>query len=161
LQSTNPGSQSDLISSLLTFPQFPVKTTTTGCILFCLSICLSVCLPPLGVSLSLSLIGLWQWVAMDSLKFHPGPPCPTFLRPVGGPPPKRPYACFLGGLPAVFYRFGHPTPYACTFLIQRCYQFPNTICCGRPCRRCCCYFRCCCRCCGSVGGGCCWEGHPR
>jgi hypothetical protein len=25
-------------------------------------------------------------VAMDSLKFHPGPPCPTLLRPAGGPP---------------------------------------------------------------------------
>jgi hypothetical protein len=34
---------------------------------------------------------------MDSLKFQPVPPLPTLLRPVGGP---------------VFYRFGHPTPYA-------------------------------------------------
>jgi hypothetical protein len=36
-----------------------------------------------------------QAVAMDSLKFHPGPPCPTFLR-----------------LVAVFCPFGHATPYA-------------------------------------------------
>jgi hypothetical protein len=30
-------------------------------------------------------IGIWQGVAMDSQKFHPGPPCPTLLRPAGGP----------------------------------------------------------------------------
>jgi hypothetical protein len=29
-------------------------------------------------------MGVWQGVAMDSLKFHPGPPCPTLLRPAGG-----------------------------------------------------------------------------
>jgi hypothetical protein len=28
-------------------------------------------------------------VATDSLKFHPGPPCPTLLHPVGGPALKR------------------------------------------------------------------------
>jgi hypothetical protein len=32
-----------------------------------------------------------EGVSTDSLKFHPGPPCPTLLRPAGGPPPKRPY----------------------------------------------------------------------
>jgi hypothetical protein len=26
-------------------------------------------------------MGVWQGVAMDSLKFHPGPPCPTLLLP--------------------------------------------------------------------------------
>jgi hypothetical protein len=26
-------------------------------------------------------MGVWQGVAMDSLKFHPGPPYPTLLRP--------------------------------------------------------------------------------
>jgi hypothetical protein len=36
---------------------------------------------------------------MYSLKFHPGPPFPTLLRPAGGPPPKRPYSYFSGGLP--------------------------------------------------------------
>jgi hypothetical protein len=36
---------------------------------------------------------------MASLKFHPGPPCPTLLRPAGGPPLKRPYGRFWGGPP--------------------------------------------------------------
>jgi hypothetical protein len=45
-------------------------------------------------------IGLWQGVAMESLKFHPGPLSLTLLRPTGGQPA------------AVFYPFGHPTPYA-------------------------------------------------
>jgi hypothetical protein len=35
----------------------------------------------------------------DFLKFHPGLPCPTLLRPVGGRPA------------AVFNPFGHPMPY--------------------------------------------------
>jgi hypothetical protein len=39
-------------------------------------------------------------VAMDSLKFHPGPPCPTILRPAGKPPLKRPYGCFRDDPPA-------------------------------------------------------------
>jgi hypothetical protein len=30
-------------------------------------------------------IAVWQGVAMDSLKFDPGLPCPTLLCPVGGP----------------------------------------------------------------------------
>jgi hypothetical protein len=46
-------------------------------------------------------MGVWQGVAMDSLKFHPGPPCPTLLRPAGGPPLKRPHVCFRGGSPTV------------------------------------------------------------
>jgi hypothetical protein len=37
---------------------------------------------------------------MDSLKFHPGPQCPTLLRPAGGPPLKHPYNRFWGGSPA-------------------------------------------------------------
>jgi hypothetical protein len=45
-------------------------------------------------------IDVWQWVAMDSLEFHPGPPCPTLLRPAGGPPMKRPYVHFWGGPPS-------------------------------------------------------------
>jgi hypothetical protein len=59
-------------------------------------------------------IGVWQGVAMDSLKFLPGQPCLTLLTPVGGPP--------INGLTAVsgvarpqngrpaafFYPFGHP-----------------------------------------------------
>jgi hypothetical protein len=40
---------------------------------------------------------------MDSVKFHPGPPCPTFSG----------VACQQGGrLAAVYYPLGHPTPYA-------------------------------------------------
>jgi hypothetical protein len=38
---------------------------------------------------------VWQGVAMDSPMFYPGPPCNTLLRPA-----------------ALFYPFGHPTPYA-------------------------------------------------
>jgi hypothetical protein len=41
-------------------------------------------------------IGLWQGVAMDSLKFHLGLLCPTLLHPAGGPPLKRPYSRFGG-----------------------------------------------------------------
>jgi hypothetical protein len=36
-------------------------------------------------------MGVWQGVAMDSLKFHPRPPYATLLRPAGGPSLKRPY----------------------------------------------------------------------
>jgi hypothetical protein len=39
-------------------------------------------------------------LTMDSLKFHPGPPCPTLLRPPGGPPLRRPCFGFRGGPPA-------------------------------------------------------------
>jgi hypothetical protein len=41
--------------------------------------------------------GVWEGVVMDSRKFHPGLPCPTNLRPAGGPPLKRPYGPFRGG----------------------------------------------------------------
>jgi len=58
-------------------------------------------------------MGVWQGVAMGSLKFYPGLPRPTLLCPEGGPPPKRPYGRFMGGPPAaLFYSFGHRTPYA-------------------------------------------------
>jgi hypothetical protein len=50
---------------------------------------------------------------MDFLKFHPGLLCPTLLCPSGGPTLKWPFGCFKGDPPAaVFYPFGHPTPYA-------------------------------------------------
>jgi hypothetical protein len=45
-------------------------------------------------------ICVWQGVAMDSLKFHLGPPCPTLLWPAGGPPLKQPYGHFRGSPPA-------------------------------------------------------------
>jgi hypothetical protein len=38
---------------------------------------------------------VWQGWAMDSLKFHPRPPCPTFLRSADGPPLKQPYVSGL------------------------------------------------------------------
>jgi hypothetical protein len=34
-------------------------------------------------------MGVWQGVSMDSLKYHSSSPCPTLLRPAGGPPLKR------------------------------------------------------------------------
>jgi hypothetical protein len=41
-------------------------------------------------------------VSTDSLEFNAGPPCPTLIRPAGGPPPKRPFwgwpARRVGGL---------------------------------------------------------------
>jgi hypothetical protein len=64
------------------------------------------------------IMDVWQGVAMDSLKFHPGPLCPTLLCPLGRSPLKWPYSRFgvarpQGGRRAVvFYSFGHPTPYA-------------------------------------------------
>jgi hypothetical protein len=54
---------------------------------------------------------------MDSLKFHPGPPCLTLLNPAGGPVSRvaRPQ----GRHPAVvFYLFGHPTPYAYGLIVD-------------------------------------------
>jgi hypothetical protein len=59
-------------------------------------------------------MGVWQGV--DSVMFHPSPPCPTLLilNPEGGEPLKRSKGRFRGGLPtgrvAVFDPFGHPTP---------------------------------------------------
>jgi hypothetical protein len=48
--------------------------------------------------------------AMNSLKFHLGPHCPTLLHHVRDPPLKRPYRRFRGGLPARQAACGHPTP---------------------------------------------------
>jgi hypothetical protein len=59
-------------------------------------------------------MGVWQGVAMDSLKFHPGPPCQTLLIPAGGSPLKLPYNCFRSGPPCpevIFYPLRHPAPY--------------------------------------------------
>jgi hypothetical protein len=51
-------------------------------------------------------LGAWQGVAMDSLKFYPGPPCQTLLRPAGGPPQKRLYCNFRGGPPTGWLVYG-------------------------------------------------------
>jgi hypothetical protein len=45
-------------------------------------------------------IGAWQGVAMGTIKFHAGLPCPTLLRPAFAPPQKRPYGRSSGGPPA-------------------------------------------------------------
>jgi hypothetical protein len=55
-------------------------------------------------------MGVWQGVAMESLKFHLGLPCSTLLRPVGGPSLKRPYSRFRGGLPAGWAACGRLLP---------------------------------------------------
>jgi hypothetical protein len=44
-------------------------------------------------------MGVWQGVVMEKLEFHPSPPCPTLLRPAGGPSLKWPYGRFRDGLP--------------------------------------------------------------
>jgi hypothetical protein len=51
-------------------------------------------------------MGVWQGVAMDSLKFHLGLACQTLLSPAGGPPLKRTYGRLRGGLPAVQATYG-------------------------------------------------------
>jgi hypothetical protein len=64
---------------------------------------------------------------MDSLKFHPGPPCSTLLCPMGGPSLKglvAGVARLQNGLPAtIFYHFGHPMPYAYGQAIHLLYRF--------------------------------------
>jgi hypothetical protein len=54
----------------------------------------------MSVSVSGRIVEVWQGVAMDSLKFHLSPPCPTILNPAGEPPLKQRYSHFRGGLPA-------------------------------------------------------------
>jgi hypothetical protein len=60
---------------------------------------------------------VWQGLSRNSLKFHPGLSCLTFLCPVGRPPPKWPYSHFGGGCPpcgrplTVLYPLQHPMPY--------------------------------------------------
>jgi hypothetical protein len=60
--------------------------------------------PPTIKSLTIYQLGnlkgvrpVWQWVSTDSLKFHPGLPCPTLLRPASALPLERPYRRFWGG----------------------------------------------------------------
>jgi len=65
-------------------------------------------------------MGVWQGVAMDFLKYYPGLPCPSLLRPGVGQTttPKtviRPFSGMAhpqGSQQAVFYLFGHPMPHA-------------------------------------------------
>jgi hypothetical protein len=61
-------------------------------------------------------MGVWQGVAMDSLKFHPGLSCLTLICPAGVPPPGWSAPRVVGpqgGPPvAIFLPFAYPTPYA-------------------------------------------------
>jgi hypothetical protein len=50
---------------------------------------------PAGPGLAARRIALATWTYG---KGWSGPPCPTPLRPAGGPPLKRPHGCFRGGL---------------------------------------------------------------
>jgi hypothetical protein len=56
-------------------------------------------------------IGVWQGVAMDSLKLHLGPPHPTPLCPLGRSPLKRSLDRFRGGMPAGLAAFDRLLPY--------------------------------------------------
>jgi hypothetical protein len=49
-----------------------------------------------------------EGVSTDSLKFHPAPPCPTLIRPAGGPPP---LTAVWGWPVAVFFPLGYPFLY--------------------------------------------------
>jgi hypothetical protein len=51
-----------------------------------------------------------EGVFTDSLKFLPAPPCPTLIRPAGGPPPKRPSSSPLD-TPRRTGLLGCPMPY--------------------------------------------------
>jgi hypothetical protein len=55
-------------------------------------------------------IGVWQGVAMDSLKWNSGPLCLTLLCPGGRPPFKCPYRRFKVGLPLGWAICGHLLP---------------------------------------------------
>jgi hypothetical protein len=55
-------------------------------------------------------VGVWQGVAMDSLKFYPGPPCLTLLCPAGGSTLKRALKRFMGGPPVGWVAYGHLLP---------------------------------------------------
>jgi hypothetical protein len=48
-----------------------------------------------GFKVVISCMGVWQEEAMASIKFHPGAPSSTLLRPVGGLPLKQHYGYFM------------------------------------------------------------------
>jgi hypothetical protein len=55
-------------------------------------------------------LGVWQEVAMDFLQFYPGPPCPTFLCPAGGPSLERIYGRSRSGPPTGYAACGRLEP---------------------------------------------------
>jgi hypothetical protein len=52
-----------------------------------------------GLTIFCCIMGVWQGVTMDSLKYPPGPPCPALLCPAGRPPLKWHYRRFRAGSP--------------------------------------------------------------
>jgi hypothetical protein len=71
-------------------------------------------------------MGLWQGVAMDLLKFHPGPPYPTLLFPRGRPPLKRPYGRFRGSLPTGRAAWGRLLPPRTPYAVRPCLGLPRS-----------------------------------
>lgn len=72
-------------------------------------------------------MGVWQRVVMNFLKFYLGPPCPTILCPVGGPPLKRQFQewpALAGGLRPSSFTLRHPTPYTYVeaFVVDACFS---------------------------------------
>jgi hypothetical protein len=65
-------------------------------------------------------IGVWQGVAMNSQKFHLGPPCPALLGPAGKSPLKRPDGHFRGGPPAGQESCGRLIPSSTPHAIHPC-----------------------------------------
>jgi hypothetical protein len=74
-------------------------------------------------------IGVWQGVAMDSPKYHYGPPCPTLLCPAGEPSLTQPYGCFRGGRLVGWATCGYLspswTPHAIRLCLQRLYSITH------------------------------------
>jgi hypothetical protein len=73
------------------------------------------------------IIGVWQGVAMFSLKSYQGLPCSTLLRSVGRPPLKHPYSRFRGDPPAGQVPCGHLLPFWTPHAIHLCYSFINEV----------------------------------
>jgi hypothetical protein len=77
-------------------------------------------------------VGVWQGVAMDFLKFHLGPPCLTLLPPAGVPPLKRPYGRFRGAKPTERVACGRLlplwTPQAVFLICHKSTLFFNSLC---------------------------------
>jgi hypothetical protein len=77
--------------------------------------------------LTVGILGVWQGMAMDSLKFHPGPPCPTLPRLAGEPTQKRPNGRFMGGLAARRASCGHLLPIWTPHAVRLCLTDGSTL----------------------------------
>jgi hypothetical protein len=85
-------------------------------------------------------VDLWKGLTMDSLNFHPGPPCPNLLHPAGEPPLKRPYGSFRNDPPAWRSACGRHPPLWTPHAVRLCTSTstspgPGAQCPG-PCQRC-------------------------